>query len=517
MNEFKIEKNISITEILNLIFESGKNEINLQIEEGSHLLDSKINLSLVFRLAKEKGIKLSFESDSDHGKGIIRDVMLENSDSEELNIDRYLHEETHSYKTPQTKQTIEKKFELPNMPSLPNISLQSFSFDLSFLKNNKLFPILIIFWTVLLIGGYFYINSSQKAEIEIFVQAERFVKSLEVRLSTVKASDVENKIFKGEPYIQQITIIEEVETSGKIDSGKKARGEVTLTNKTDEELDLKKGSKIEFKSGGKELVFLTLSDLKIPARVVESTSPNVYVNSTKTFEVEAFDFGSSFNLEANKEVTLDGKSSDLVSGVVTKAITGGSKNDIKAVSSQDITNVYDKALEKVKSGFVPNEEAGKVFLRGSEQFTVLKTDYSAKAGDAADRIKITLVVEARGLRYDIKDAENYVKASMKNLLPSGFEVYGKDLEVEINLLGNTNSTTLTKDEGDVQVTVKTYSIPVLNTNEIKSSLLGKNLTEAEQLIKNIPNVIKYNIEFNYPILNTIPTDLEKVNVTVSKE
>jgi hypothetical protein len=106
---------------------------------------------------------------------------------------------------------------------------------------------------------------------------------------------------------------------------------------------------------------------------------------------------------------------------------------------------------------------------------------------------------------------------MNSILPKGFEVYGKELDIEVNLLGKTNSSTLTVEEGDIQLTIKTYKIPVLNTDEIKATLLGKSSSEAESLIKNIPNVIRYNISFNYPVFSSIPQDPKRVNVTISKE
>jgi hypothetical protein len=517
MNEIIINKEYTLVEVINLILDSGEKDLFLKIEPGSVLLETKINLGIIYKICESKGIAISCETEDPRGKKIIQDIVYENTEEREMDVDRLIEEEE-SLSHLKKKQIQETKtdFQMPKVNfEIPKINLPNFNF--SFLKESKLLPILVGFWIVLFGGGYFYLSSNVTADIEVFVQAERYVKSLEVRLSTVKNTDVENKIFKGDKYLQNITISKEIETTGKIDSGKKAVGEVTLTNKTDEDLKLKKGSKIEYKSGGKELVYLSLEEVEIPARKLESSSPNVYVNTTKVLKVEAFDYGTSYNLELNKEVTLDGKSLDLVSGVVSKAISGGVKTDIKAVSSDDLKKVYESALLEIKDSFKPAEVSGKVFLRGSEQFTVTKTEYNGKAGDALDKLKITLTIEATGLMYDKKDAENFVKASMNSILPKGFEVYGKELDIEVNLLGKTNSSTLTVEEGDIQLTIKTYKIPVLNTDEIKATLLGKSSSEAESLIKNIPNVIRYNISFNYPVFSSIPQDPKRVNVTISKE
>jgi len=516
MNELIINKEYNLVDIINLILTSGEKNLLLKIESDSVLLETKINLKILFKICKEKGISLTCESDDTRGQKIIQDVVYENTDDRELDVDRLIEEEEslrHLKKLPESKNENKVSKNL----NLPKIDVKLPSFVFSFLKGNKLLPALLAFWLVFLGGGYFYLNSTLTSDVEIFVQAERFVKSLEVRLSTTKSTDVENKIFKGEKYLQTITLIKEIDTSGKIDSGKKATGEVTLTNKTDSDLNLKKGSKIEYKVGSKDIVYLTTEEIVLPARKLESTSPNVYVNSTKSVNVEAFEFGSGSNLEINKAVSLDGKSVDLVSGVVSKAIDGGVKTNIKAVSSDDLKKVYEGALAEIKDSFKPTEVSGKVFLKGSEQFTVTKTEYNGKAGDAMDKLKLTLTIDASGLMYDKNDADNFVKASMKSILPKGFEVYGKDLEVEINLLGKTNSSTLTVDEGDIQLTIKTYKIPVLNTDEIKSMLLGKTSSEAENIVKNIPNVVRYNIAFKYPLFSSIPKDPKKVNVTISKE
>ena len=515
MNEVIINKEYSLVDVINLVLDSGEKELFLKIEPESVILESKVNLLILFKICKDKGISIECDTAHLRGNKLIKDIEYDNSQDRELDVDKLIEEEESLSHLKINKRDVNDNEIL--RPTLPKVNLSMPKFDFSFLKNNRLLPALLGFWIVFFLGGYFYLNSSLTSDIEIFVQAERYVKSLEVRLSAIKPTDVESKVFKGEKYLQTITLIKEVETTGKINSGKKAVGEVTLTNKTDDLLNFKKGTKLEFKVGTKELVYLTTEDIEVPARKLESTSPNLYVNTSKIVKVEAFDFGSSYNLELNKVLSVDNRSEDLVSGVVSKPIDGGVKTDIKAVSSDDLKKVYEAGLLEIKDSFKPAEVPGKVFLKGSEQFTVTKADYGGKAGDAIDKLKLTLTIDVSGLIYDKKDAENFVKASMNSIMPKGFEVYGKDLDVEINLLGKTNSSTLTVNEGDVQLTVKTYKIPVLNTDEIKSILLGKNVLEAEKVIKDIPNVIKYNISFKYPVFNSIPQDPNRVNVTISKE
>jgi len=509
MNELIVNKEYSLIDVVNLILDSGEKNLLLKIEADSVLLESKLNLLIVYKISKDRGLNLVCETDNLRGQKIIKDIEYENKEDREMDVDRLIEEEE-SLIHLKDKSVAAKKID--PVYTLPKINL-----DFSFLKNNRMLPALLGFWVVFFIGSYFYLNSTLTSDIEIFVQAERYVKSLEVRLSTTRPTDVEQKIFKGEKYIQTIVLVKEVETTGKINSGKKAVGEVTITNKTDEALNLKKGTKLESKVGNKEFVYLLTEETEIPARKLESTSPNVYVNTSKNVKVEALDFGSSYNLDINKTLSVDGKSEDLVSGVVAKSITGGVKTDINAVSSDDLKKLYEVGLSEIKEKFKPQEIPNKVLLKGSEQFIVTKTEYNGKAGDAMDKLQLTLTIDVNGLMYDKKDAENFVKASMNSIMPKGFEVYGKDLDVEINILGKTNSSTLTVDEGDVQLTIKTYKIPVLNTEEIKSMLIGKNVVDAEKVIKDIPNVIKYNVVFKYPVFNSIPQDPNRVNVTISKE
>lgn len=523
MSDLNINKNLGLVEIINLVLSQEEVEVVLNVDPESILISDKVNLSILLKIAEDSGKEVKINTTSERGQKLIADVFYNEEEDRDLDIDRIIEDdESFSHLNSKTsvsqKDSSNKKIsDLGTNISLPKLSVSLPKFDFSFLKGNKFFPILIVLWLSLFTGGYFYLNSTLTTNIEIFVAAERFVKSLEVRLSTIKSTDVDGKVFKGEKYVQTLILIKEVETTGKIDSGKKATGEVTITNKSDNPLNLKKGSKIEHKTGSKEVVYLTLEDLELPARKLESSSPDVYVNTSKEVQVEALEFGSSSNLEVNKAVSVDGKSSELISGIVSKAISGGVKEDIKAVSSEDLKKVYDLGIAEIKESFKPAEVSGKVFLKGSEQFTVTKTEYSGKAGDAMDTLKLTLTVDVVGLLYDVKDAENFVKASMKSILPEGFEVYGKELEIEMNLLGNTNSSTLTVDEGDVQLTIKTYKIPVLNPSEIKSMLLGKTSEEAVNIVNKIPNVVKYNISFNYPVFNSIPTDPERINVSISKE
>jgi len=522
--EINIEKNQNLSDVYLKILETNQNEVVLHLPEGSPLFNRISNIRVLSKMCSDRGINLTLKTTDKRGNKMISEVFYENSG--EVDFSRYEdsrdnldQEETQDKVDSRTLEERSGDFggtpKSPLLPKLPIFNLKS-----KFTSNTAVIVSSALGVLVVLISGfYFYLQTSLSADLEIFVTSERFVKSQNIRLSTTQNTDLANKILRGDTYKGSISITKEIPTTGEIKSGVKATGLVKVTNNSDSEVKLKKGEKFRFKKDNKEFLFLTTEEIELPARKLESTSPDVYVNLSKDVKVEAEDFGSNYNVEKGQGIKPVNYGSSVLTAEVSEAIKGGMKEDLKAVSEEDIKKIYQSAIEEIKSSFIPQSVEGKVFLKGSEQFSVQKTEYSHKINEETDTLKLTLIADALGLMYDKKEIENFMRSTFKDLIPAGYEIYGKELEVEANLLGKSSSSILTTTEGDLMVTVKTFVIPVLNTDSIKAKIAGQDLATVQSELENIPNIVNYNLNLsiNVPFFSKLPADHNRLNVSIVRK
>ena len=151
MNSLEINNKMTLVDVINSVLELNSNKVLLNIEEGSVLFENKINLNILVKLAKDRNISLELKTSDPLGKKMIRDTVMENDESGELNIDRYLDQEIAELHI--SKSTFKPETSSKKMPSLelPKISMPSL--DFSFLKENKFLPIFLGFWIVVLFVG----------------------------------------------------------------------------------------------------------------------------------------------------------------------------------------------------------------------------------------------------------------------------------------------------------------------------------------------------------------------------
>lgn len=390
---------------------------------------------------------------------------------------------------------------------------------LNFLKENTTLPIILGLLVVVVGGGYLIISSKLTANVDIKVGAERFVKSFEVKLSTTSNTDIEKKILRVNSTSRTFSASKEIDATGKLDSGSKAAGEVKLQNKTDKKITLKSGTKLTLDDDKTELVYVLTEEADVPARTLTSSSPQTYTNGEVVAKAEASNYGSSYNISAGKTLVVSGQSSSTLTALVSSSFEGGIKKSSASITADDLKNASSGSLGEFKSNYKSESSGDKVALKNSEVFTISKETFSGKLSDPADKLKVTQDIIVTTLSYDQNEALNFVKGSIKSLIPEGFELYGKDLQIEFSILGNSDKTVLNSQEADSQLTVRSYKIPVFDANKIKKDLTGKTFDEVETYLTKLDNVINYNIELNYsiPFVKSLPKDTSRINVTISRD
>jgi len=504
MIELEIKKDDRLLQIINKILTTENSEIKIIISGDSILFKNILNLKIFQRVLDSAGKIAKIETDSVIGKNMLA---LVRSNQEEADFSKYkesLKEDSEEKKS--ENNTKKPGFELPKI-SLPTLKL----------PNLKMIPVFVAGTLVVFSLGYYFLVYRLTVNLEILVSAERFVKSFEVKLSSLKNTDITEKIIRAESVSAVFQATKEIPTTGKVDGGKKAEGEIKFLNKTDKVIKLDKDTKLSFKDSGKEYFFILDDSVEVPSRTLTSTAPETFVSGEKVESATAATFGSSYNLAAGKSVSIGGYSPSELSAIVSSSFEGGVKNTLNAVSDADLKEVSSQSFDDFKSNFVFGTSASKMVLKNSESFSVANQKFSAGLTEASDKILVTQDIVVSYMVYDYDEVLSFVKSSIKSLMPEGYELYGKDIQIELNSLGSPSGVSYDNKEANVQLTVKSYKIPVVEEEEIKSKVAGKKLSEVSQLLEDLD--VNFNIESSSGLLNLLgfPKDASKINVTVTKQ
>lgn len=507
MKEIQIKKEERLLSIINKIITLEDKEVRIKIAEESVLFQNILNLKIFLRVLDSTKIIAKLETESLLGKSMLNQIKSQNQDEADFSKYQESLKEEDSEAIILEEKKEKKSFALPKL-SLPSISLH----------NLKMLPVILVAILIVLGLGYYFLIYKLTANVEILVSSERFVKSFEVTVSSLKNTDVTGKILNAESVSTTYQATKEIPTTGKVEGGKKAEGEVKFLNKTDKVIKLNQNTKLTYKESSKEYLYLLEEDVEVPARSLTSTAPETFVSGEKTANAQALTFGSSYNLDAGKSLTISSYNPTTeLSAIVSASFEGGVKNTLNAVSSQDLTDLSSQSLEDFKAKFGFNSTPGKNILTNSQVFKITTQKFSNSLSDPVDKLSVTQDINVSYLVYDYNQALNFVKASIKSLIPNGYELYGKDLQVEINSLGSIQGQNTDSRETTAQLTIKSYKIPVIDEAKIKTNLAGKKVSEVSSYLDSLN--VNYNIESSSGLLNLLgfPKDLNKINVTVTKQ
>jgi hypothetical protein len=123
------------------------------------------------------------------------------------------------------------------------------------------------------------------------------------------------------------------------------------------------------------------------------------------------------------------------------------------------------------------------------------------------------------LVYIEKDIDPLVDELVKDLIPVGFELSDKEKEINVEVLGNTTDSVLNESEADIQVSVKSYVIAQIDVDSLKERLIQKNYAEAQDILKEIPNVKNFSLDVfpNIQLFNTLPKNKDNIEINVERK
>ncbi len=507
MTKLELEVHDDALSAINKIKNLNDSGIELIIPEGSILFDNIISLKLISQAADKNQKVIQFTTTDEIGASLI--AMLEEPTGQAGQNYQEREPEQMPGVIPEKSRFVFKK------PAFPKIRLPKF-------KSGLVLPAIIL---AVLIGMIFVLSKKPVAYAKVLLNSQPLTRSTTVKVKHGGTTDAAKMELKGQTLDTNVEITDEVPTTGEKLVGKKAEGEASIYNKTDAEIKLDKGSKLNYDE--KDLVYVLDDDITVPARE-EQPNPDdpltqIYKLGEATVKITAGDIGDSYNIDSGKDLEVDGyKSSEMVAKTKSK-LSGGESKKVKVVAEADKTalqkKVTDAAKEKATSDLKFKLGKTQRLIEGSITVQITKEAYTAKVGDEAEKLILTAYAGASGLTYMDSELNSLLDKIVQNLVPQGHVLSEKQREVSAIPLGNSTASVLNSSEADMQITLKTFTVTAVDKEELKKSLAGKSVSDAEKVLGSIGSLSTYSIEIKpvIPLFNKVPKDLNRINLEVENE
>ncbi len=367
------------------------------------------------------------------------------------------------------------------------------------------FPLIFL---ILILYIYFFVRT---ATVTLDIERKTATKEEIVTFSKSGTTDAAKNTISA----KFITVSEEGKvskpTSGKKETGDKAKGTVTIFNNNDIAKTIPVGTVLT--SSVKDLKFVTDK-----AVTVASASGDIFSGTkpgTSDVSVTAEKFGTDYNLPSNTKFSLEGTSS--IAAKNDNAFSGGTKKDIKVVSKED-TAALEKELRKQVEGKALEEakkETGEDFtvLPNFVSITFSKKSFSKNVDQEASEVNLTGVVDFEVVSYAKSEISSFAKEKLSQNLEEGLKIDEEKISVSASDIKQENG------QINAKVNIRVDLIPDIEENEIAKKIAGKSITSANSMLSEIPEVRNTNIDIflNLPLLpKKLPFSPDKIKVRVNK-
>lgn len=364
------------------------------------------------------------------------------------------------------------------------------------IKNRRVLYILTPVILLLLFFVYyiFFLN----AAIVLTVAPKVVEKNQDITFSTA-ASDFKNNTIKGEFVEVSEDGSLSTNTTGKKETGDKAKGTVTIFNSSKSTVTLAAKTTIKSSNG---LNFLTLDKVTVASESADVPPKSGQIN----VNVEAEKFGTEFNLPSGVKFLSIAGNAD-ISAKNDNPFSGGTKKEIQVVSKEDVLKVEEDLIksleEKAKNDTFDKLSTDKDLLpdfieKGLEEKTLDKEiDSEAKS------VKLTGTVSFQSLAYVKDELLNF----LKTIFPSSQSIDKDNIDLKFENV----------KKADRQVTanmnVKVKIIPKIDVTDLAKKIAGQSFVKAKNELSGIAQVSDVEIKFS-PNLGFLPKTLPRISKNI---
>ncbi len=350
-----------------------------------------------------------------------------------------------------------------------------------------------------------------RAEINIKVKTQDFDQRFIITASTaVAAADVEARTIPAKSVTVEESGTERTVATGAKTVGERAKGGVTVYNKTDSLRTIPKGSVMT--TGG--LSFTLDNDISVAS---QSAGVEGSTYGKADASVTASNVGTDSNISADKELKFSNFDINIVSARSKSAFSGGSSRQVTVFSDDDAKRIKsllsDKLLDQAVAK-IQEENPSTQILKSAVSTKILSEKYDTAIGDETIAANYDQKSSFSSIIYSAQDINNISYDLITKSVPQGYTVRKEDIKID-PVVKNSTGTKL-----EIELNISTKVFAQVDTSSIAEKIKGKNYKAVDEYLKTFPNVTGYEFNLIPPLpefIKTVPASIKQISITVIPE
>lgn len=360
-----------------------------------------------------------------------------------------------------------------------------------------------------LLAAFFLWWFYPKATVSVYVTTKKLNEKITISVDPdIDTLDSENNILPGEVLANSVSGGKTISTTGTKTVGEKAKGEVTLY-RVGPELALPAGTLLK---GPSDLEFSL--DESIALASGSASTPG-----TTNAQITANDIGAQYNLASGSTFSINNYSLSDVEAKNEPSFSGGTSQEISAVSESDRDDLEEELTEelkeKAKKELVEKLASDKIFIEGSLIASVSSRTFSDKVGDEASTLKLSLSLEISAIAVDKAALTELARKSLEDRVPSGFVLRDEQIKTEFEFEEEIDGVY------ELTALIQINLLPEVNPEEVAKKIVGRYPALAKKyLADEVPGFVRVEVILRPKLpgrLGTLPRIAKNIEVEIVAE
>lgn len=373
----------------------------------------------------------------------------------------------------------------------------------------KTLTLVSIFATLLVVLAGMFWWFYPKAVVTIYASPKKFDQEVDVTFSSKGEFDLATGTIPATFVESSVTGEKAKSTTGKKTIGDKAKGSIQIQNGTAFPINVSAGT---FLVSSGNLKFALDNSASVSAALSPS-SPG-----TATVSVTADSIGAEYNLAKDEVFRVGNYPKAEVDGTSTASFSGGSSQEISAVSKSDqddlLSQLTTELSSKAKDELVSKVESGQLFVDELSGVTTTSEKFDHKVGEEASNLRLSLTVDAKGVMADKAKLLEFAKNILKEKIPAGFVLRDSQINFKFTFVDESEG------KANYKVAMSANFLPEINTDSLIKQIAGKTVDVSEKYLSAIPGFSRAEVTLKPKLpgfFGTLPRVRKNISVEIVPE
>lgn len=366
------------------------------------------------------------------------------------------------------------------LPSLPRFALfgtlvsritRLFSFHTSnkqvSMKRNRIFFIIPVIGIFLIgISVFLLAYSFHTATVKVFVPSQKISKIIRV------TSDTNKTFFHMSTSSASLT--QTITTTGSRDVGNKAKGDMTVYNRTFSETTIPAGTVV--KTGA--LQYTTAQQVTISAA---SEASDFSIQPGKgTIQIIANAIGPDGNIDKGKRFSIGTFDESAAFGINDATISGGTKKTLRTVAAKDLEDLKKKTTELSKNQKFDDSSPLPTIAHIISQLTAVtlkNITFTKSVGDEANEVGLQASAVQTLYWYEEDKIKQNIESQLQGDIPDHFHLPSESITYQIQSVKQTNNTI------NLVLDTQASAVKEIDIAALTKRLPGKSSQAVQDMVK----------------------------------